>query len=239
MSISACIQRRPEVRRAPLCAALPDYLLSAPQLHLDHAQPASSQLGLTDFASVFPARTGARHARSSGSRSTRFAFLLSDPSRTTTPTMLRAQQSYPPVGQGSPARAVAPPPLPPQQASSSSSSPAPKFTQRASAFLSNRSVGSARTAGSGSGGKMSGQASVRSSGSGGSDYARNADPADLFVREDRIGELVGGLDEHVPPRWRTPRGRRCVRLRSRDAPGRRVATCQSGDRKDCTTDGSG
>ncbi|GAA5965175.1 hypothetical protein JCM8115_005379 [Rhodotorula mucilaginosa] len=97
--------------------------------------------------------------------------------------MLRAQQSYPPSGQGSPARPIAPP----------SSSPA-RFTQRASAFLSNRSSGSAR---SGSGGKSNGSSassSLRSSESGGSggggggEYARNEDPANLFVRQDRIGK---------------------------------------------------
>jgi hypothetical protein len=102
---------------------------------------------------------------------------------TTALEMLRAQQSYPPSGQGSPARPIAPP----------SSSPA-RFTQRASAFLSNRSSGSAR---SGSGGKSNGSSassSLRSSESGGSggggggEYARNEDPANLFVRQDRIGE---------------------------------------------------
>ncbi|GAA5975607.1 hypothetical protein JCM10908_005215 [Rhodotorula pacifica] len=95
--------------------------------------------------------------------------------------MLRAQQSYPPSGQGSPAR----PTGPTAQQQATSSSPA-RFTQRATSFLSNRSGGSAGSGGSG--GRKKGQASVRSAGSGGTEYARNADPAELFVRQDRIGK---------------------------------------------------
>lgn len=128
--------------------------------------------------------------------------------KTTGSEMLRAQQSYPPSGQGSPARPIAPPPP-------ASSSPA-RFTQRASAFLSNRSSNSAR---SGSGWKSNGSAassSVRSSGSGGSgggEYARNEDPANLFVRQDRIGESESGS---APFSTGMSKGLRCIILSSDD-----------------------
>lgn len=75
----------------------------------------------------------------------------------------------------SPARAYAHPPALAAAPSPGSSS---RFTQ-----LSRRSSSSG---GSGSGGFAGG--SIRSGGSGGSgEYSRNADPAELFVRQDRIG----------------------------------------------------
>ncbi|GAA6002416.1 STE20 family serine/threonine-protein kinase [Rhodotorula paludigena] len=90
--------------------------------------------------------------------------------------MRPAPHSSPSKPAAFPARAYAHPPAPAAAPSPASSS---RFTQ-----LSRRSSSSG---GSGSGGFAGG--SVRSGGSGGSgEYSRNADPAELFVRQDRIGK---------------------------------------------------
>ncbi|BGP54537.1 hypothetical protein JCM8202v2_002123 [Rhodotorula sphaerocarpa] len=97
--------------------------------------------------------------------------------------MMRAQYGAASSAHATPAKSAAHAAAP-----SSSSSPA-RFTERASSFLSNRSSGSGGSGG-GSGGRAAamGWGSVRSTGSGESAHDKNADPAELFVRQDRIGK---------------------------------------------------